>query len=373
KKAMIGTVVCSVLLGLSFCQDWYGYDTYLPSEARIEEMGIYLGYTYNANNVLNRMHYTDSADIYALLVNATENERYQDYGQKYIQGATVRVTLKNGRSYYRYYILDSDCRESLVNVMESDTYVEAVYGITDSMVEESSYVYLRRGYEAESFREEEADSIRRQLLKALQQDIEEYGILALYSEDTVYCTITFQGYHEEDEAYLYRSLNITDQWINTVQTLKDLGYGSYVEPLNAEDLDALLLSHTIYAEDFENMEDILLSLGERYGVDLTKESLELDSEEYAMLSSELNEKGYISLELTITDREEIEEILALCDYNEGDYDSRLENLFNDGWSIAIDALESQTVNEEYSIILRLRSGSLPKKYLLRMAESVKGD
>ncbi|MCD8067664.1 MAG: hypothetical protein LUE87_01985 [Lachnospiraceae bacterium] len=68
RRAMVVAVACSVLLGLSFNQDWYGFDSYLPSEARIEEAGISLGYTGTIyQNVLNMMQYTDAGDIYALL------------------------------------------------------------------------------------------------------------------------------------------------------------------------------------------------------------------------------------------------------------------------------------------------------------------
>ncbi|MCD8325379.1 MAG: hypothetical protein LUC90_01480 [Lachnospiraceae bacterium] len=416
KKAMIGAVVCSVLLGLSFSQDWYGYDTYLPSEARIEEAGIYLGYYYSGGNVLDRMHYTDSGDIYALLSNAAENARDQVYDGD-AQGVTMRITLKNGRTYYRYYILDSACRESLVNVMESDTYVESVYGITDSMAETISYLWLSRGYESTYIREsDDIDDTRTRIAEALRKDIEEYGIQALYSEDTVYCTINFSGYDREDERYASRSFNITDQWVNTIQVLKDLGYGSYAEPLSAENVEYLSFYYTIDEEDFENTEDILLVLGEYFGVDMTGESLELDSEEYAELSSKLNEKGYVTLELFATDKEEIEEILALCDYNEKSYGSGLGGLFNENWGISIyaqvgdsvtdssensgdstvysptgemttvseqstateitateSAAYGQSADDEHEVLLTLRSGTLPKKYLLRMAESVKAD
>ncbi|MCD7738920.1 MAG: hypothetical protein LUH58_07775 [Lachnospiraceae bacterium] len=391
RKAMIGAVVCSVLLGLSFSQDWYGFDTWLPSEAELEEAGISLGYSSTSyRNVVNRMQYTDSADIYALLVNATENERNQD-DDRDLQGVTMRITLQNGRTYYRYYKLDSDCRESLVNIMESDTYVENIYGIPESMVYDVAYVQLSRGYESEYIRDsEESDDIRIQLMEALRKDIEEYGILAVYSEDTVYCTVSFRGYYEEDGRYVNRSLDITGQWINTIQALKDMGYGSYVESVSAENVVSLTLCHNIYEEEFEDAEDILLSLGEYYGVDMTGESLELGSEEYAEFSEMLHEDGYVYLELTITDREEIEEILALCDYEPSSSQNRPHSLFSEtgenpvytqvDWNVTVfsesssdSSVYAQTVDDENEILLTIRSGRLPKKYLLRMAESVKAD
>ncbi|MCD8130843.1 MAG: hypothetical protein LUE16_06120 [Lachnospiraceae bacterium] len=388
KKAMFGAVVCSVLLGLSFNQDWYGFDSYLPSEARIEEAGISLGYTSTIyQNVLNRMQYTDSTDIYALLVNAIENERDQDDDEN-LQGVTMRITLKNGRTYYRYYYLDSGCRESLVHIMESDTYVENIYGIPESMVYDAAYVQLSRGYESEYIRDEyEGDDTKSQLMEALKKDIEDYGIQAVYSEDTVYCSISFRGYYEEYGRYVNRSLDITEQWVNTIQALQDLGYGRYVESVDAEDVVSLYLYQNFYEEEFEDTEDILLSLGGHYGVDMTGESLELDSEEYAEFSKTLQEDGYVCLELTITDREEIEEILALCDYEASSQNSP-RGLFSESWENPVYAqfsvystaseesggnapVYTQTADDENEILLSIRSGSLPKKYILRMAESVK--
>ncbi|MCD8067663.1 MAG: hypothetical protein LUE87_01980 [Lachnospiraceae bacterium] len=177
--------------------------------------------------------------------------------------------------------------------------------------------------------------------------------------------------------------------MNTIQALQDLGYGRYVESVNAEDVVSLYLYQNFYEEEFENTEDILLSLGGHYGVDMTGESLELDSEEYAEFSKTLQEDGYVCLELTITDREEIEEILALCDYEASSQNSP-RGLFSEswenpvyaetnGWVVHINSIETgdpevsayETEGEPEEILLSIRSGRLPKKYLLRMAETVK--
>ncbi len=328
KISMAASVVCTLLIGLSFYFDWFGYDSYLPVQDQIADMGIFLyssSYRYSyRDEVLASMHYTDTDTIYAVLANGS-GAAYHEQVTADTVGATsytttesvvVRVTLKNGWTYYRSYVLDSGCQDALTQIAESDDYISVVYAVPQIAVETCNYISIyREDMEDMEYRAEDTEEIQI-LITALKEDIDTYGSQVIFSDAKVYCRLRY-GYYAEDGYSYYNYAFITEDYVNTVAALKELGLEEYVQEIDPEAVAYIELSCDIYASDFEDTDDILTVIGERFGVDLSGETLSLDSEKYAELAESLyggNKYGYATLTIQITDPDEIEELLSLCDY-----------------------------------------------------------
>ncbi|MCD7840945.1 MAG: DUF6449 domain-containing protein [Lachnospiraceae bacterium] len=381
KIPMAVSVVCTIFIGLSFYFDWYGYDSYLPAKDQIADMGIFLyssSYRYNARDeVLTQMHYTDVDNIYAVLANGSgnayaaleEGSADSDYvlstnGVLYDSTETciVRVTLKSGRTYYRYYVLDSGCQEALTQIAESDDYISIMYMVPDAAVETCNGVDIYRD-DMEYYASDEKEI--RLLLTALQEDINTGGAEIIFSDQKIYCRIRY-GYYSENGGYYYNYAFITEDYVNTVAALKELGLEEFMEEMNPETVAYVEIDCNLYASDFGETDDILEVMGEKFGVDMSGETLSYDSEKYAELAESLygeSGNGYATLWLDITDPEEIEELLSLCDYySYPSYPSR-NQLFCSYPDVDVYVVMKDGSGYSFTIPY----GKMPKEYILRLA------
>ncbi len=389
KIPMAVSVVCTVLIGLSFYFDWYGYDGYLPEKEQIQDMGIYLyssSYRYNSRNeALTQMHYTDVDTIYAVLENGSGNtadvaaEGSADYAGDYVLGAygawyettedcIIRVTLKNGRSYYRYYVLDAGCQEALTRIAQSDDYVSIMYTVADIAVETCDSVDIYR--EDMEYYTTDAEETRL-LLTALKEDLDTCGTEIIFSDRKIYCRLRY-GYWDEKGSYYNQFSFITEDYVNTIAALKELGQEAFVEEMDPETVEYVEISCTLYASDFDQTDDILEVLGSCFGVDMSGETLSLDSEKYADLAESLygeSSDGYASLWVDITDTEDIEELLSLCDYySYPSYPSRRQ-LF----CAYSDAGAYVLLDNDGGYTFSIPYGKMPKEYILRLAAQLEED
>ncbi len=382
KIPMAVSVVCTVLIGLSFYFDWFGYDSYLPDQDQIADMGIFL-YSSSYRNgyrdeVLTSMHYTDTDNIYAVLKNGSGSAYHEQVTTDTVETTTyttaesclVRVTLKNGRSYYRRYVLDSGCQDALTQIAESEDYISVMYAVPQIAVETCDSISIYREdmeYYTEDLEEMQA------LIIALQEDIDTYGSQVIFSDEKVYCRLRY-GYYGEDGYTRSNYAFITEDYVNTVAVLKDLGLEEFVQEIDPDAVAYIEFSCDIYASDFENTDNILTVIGERFGVDLRGETLSLDSGKYAELAESLygeNQYGYAELTIQITDPDEIEEILLLCDYySYPSYPTRTE-LFSDASDVSVYVVmkegSSYQEGSADSYGFSIPYGKMPKEYILRLA------
>ncbi len=415
KIPMAVSVAFTILFALSFYFDWFGYDGYIPEKEQIQDMGIYLYssvYRYNSvDEALTQMHYSDIDNIYAVLENGSGSSSASDSTVDTVgangawsgttESCIVRVTLKNGRSYYRSYVLNAGCQEALTQITESEDYISVLYTVPDIAVETCDGVDVyREDMEYYASDEEEIQL----LLTALKEDIDTNGKQIIFSDQKIYCRMRY-GYYNEDGNYRYNYAFITEDYENTVSALKTLGLEGIMEEIDAESVEYVEFSCAIRTADFEETDDILTVLGEKFGVDMSGETLSYDSEKYADLAESLyggSGNRVVYLTISITDTEEIKELLSLCDYySYPSYPSRNE-LFSGYSDVGVyvlmkegssnkesnsysnnDSGESVTVTEitdsetptaeasagnTYSFSIPY--GKIPKKYVLRLARQL---
>ncbi|MCD8379348.1 MAG: ABC transporter permease [Lachnospiraceae bacterium] len=382
KIPMAVSVVCTIFIGLSFYYDWYGYDSYLPAKDQIADMGIFL-YSSSYRNgyrdeVLSAMHYTDTDNIYAVLANGSGAAYHEQATTDTVETTTytatesciVRVTLKNGRSYYRRYVLDSGCQDALTQIAESEDYISVMYAVPQIAAETCDSISIYR--EDMEYYTEDTEELQA-LITALKEDIDTYGRQAVCSDEKVYCRLRY-GYYGEDGYTRSNFAFITEDYVNTVAVLNDLGLEEFIQEMDPEAVSYIEFSCDIYASDFENTDNILTVIGDRFGVDLSGETLSLDSEKYAELAESLygeNQYGYAKLTIQITDPDEIEELLLLCDYySYPSYPTRTE-LFSSASDASVYVVmkegEGSSYTESSGYSFTIPYGKMPKEYILRLA------
>ena len=329
-KALMGVIVAAgVCTGLLFYYDWIGYDSYLPGAEKIAEIAVYdnlrnNGYGYyhqidHEEHPINGVHIRDSGAAYAFLESVTApmradaEEAAGDYGEERI---LTRVTLQNGRTYYRTYTVTQANSEPAYRLLSSPEYLDVNYKIAQEENRSYQSIALSHGniyYEAQ-MNTEEGVRLFEALRQGYNRDLEENPQAFICGDGRLFCSIKLF-----DEHYNYsRYLEIFEGMTHTREALRQLGFAEFVEP-----------------ETAENVEEIRLSLGYRYAeeeggynlVEMAREVYGVNPAETTEEVTEDPEAGYISAKtdqtmpageivLHITDKEEIRELLGLLSYEE---------------------------------------------------------
>lgn len=377
-KALMGVMVAAgVCTGFLFYYDWIGYDSYLPGADEIAEIAVYdnlrnNGYGYyhqidHEEHPINGVHIRDGGAAYAFLESVTApmradaEEAAGDYGEERI---LTRVTLQNGRTYYRTYTVTQANSEPAYRLLSSPEYLDVNYKIAQEEKRSYQSIALSHGniyYEAQ-MNTEEGVRLFEALRQGYNRDLEENPQAFICGDGRLFCSIKLF-----DEHYNYsRYLEIFEGMTHTREVLRQLGFAEFVEP-----------------ETAENVEEIRLSLGYRYAeeeggynlVEMAREVYGVNPAETTEEVTEDPETGYISAKtdqtmpageivLHITDKEEIRELLGLLSYEEErNYGGAFR--VRQVYQITLVPVEGETEILRNEIPASIPYGALPEKYILR--------
>ena len=397
-KAQMGlTVAVSLLMCFCFYFDWMGYDGYLPDKEDVAEIAIYCSsycnrYSYGGVvEFLNEMHIQDVDAAYAFLERSVENvdgfgkERANyyystvDYYDYSVTSIPVRVRLKNGKDYYRYYRLSNYDWDVLQPLIMSEEYLTKIYALDE---EDMEYCYRmrfeRRDIVSVSSRTTpKADIIA--VMKAYNEDLFTNPESVLANDNRLLVRI----YIDRDMPNGYREvyLDVYENMTNTVAKLKELGYGEWVAEVAAEDVSEIRLRLGAYPEADTTSEQLIAYARQNYGVYLPGQTEEdiwkileevgngiyySEGYEYeAIYEEKVSVTPIATMEyakepyLSITDRDEIEEILSLLSYMD-----RFQNPIFTRERLSTEVREKD--GNDY--VLRIPVGVLPEKYIQRFGD-----
>lgn len=365
---MAGTVVVVVLLSFAFCFDWMGYDTYLPDQEDIVQMAVYDPELCNRTNrhafsrieeVLRDMQYEDAQAAYAFLEQVTARQKS---GADPVQGSrdeiTVRVSLKNGRSYYRIYEITAADRQVLAPIICSQAYLEQNYLFDiEEMVSEDLLGALALGKGEKSI---SAIDSREEICKIL----EAYNLDCLEDPRVL---VGEGGRNLLDIRLLSPdvrpgfNLTVCESMQHTIEALEEAGWGDWVADLDPGEVAWIELPLGSFPAGRDWSREELVALARQtYGVDgvqgeeTKEEGREIQSQE----SMESYKEG--ELELTITDPDHIRTLLGLVSY-EDDGDSIYQR----------DVIRLYYEREDRNGYLYLEKGKLPEEILLLFGELAK--
>ncbi len=405
---MLGCTVGAILLCLCIKLDWIGYDTYLPKQEKIASFAMYT-YNYsacdNGEQMLDRMKIQDREAIYAFLERMTEKEDdgagteetgkgvtitelvgepessssyYYSYYYDEYNGSSefinVKVTLKNGRSYYRQYQVGKEDADVFLPLLLSPEYVQAAYlfeeetedGIHRIDIRNEDYTYVHEERDAELIRD---------LMEAYRKDVEKNPAGIIQGEGRLLAQIRC---HEERYYHRY-VIDVYEGMEHTVAALKKHGYADAVTPINPADVEMITLDA---GEDYITYEyggaiepDYELMARERFGVwdDESRERVKKQEEKIEEYWDAQTEKTYSykdtiaeapsGIKLDITDPAEIAELLELIHYEDVYENGMFKRRLCRGIQIQLNQDNKDEIRTGF-----IEYGKLPEKYIKRFAQ-----
>lgn len=414
-KALMGlTVAAGVLIGLMFRYDWTGYDSYLPEQEKIAEIAIYdyryvnynsyIGYNVqDAAHPLNRVHIRDAGAAYAFLESAVDAlgtaVTISDSVNSIGFGAAIstsrgtwskdplysnareeiiaKVTLKNGRTYYRSYYLYHDDSEAAGALLSTPEYLDASFKIGQEEALAYDTAALERGgsrSELQLEREQVAGFVEA-LCRAYDQDLEEDPRAFIYGgSGRQLCTVYLYSRNRYGNG---RELAVFEGMAHTREVLREYGFEQMAGPVAPEEVEEIQLGLGWRYSEVSGGELVKLARS-AYGVwaeeeadaDLTQEdadgpaceAYDVDIKQvYPTRSGSGSDEEIV---LRITDREEIAELMELLSYDATSRTSST-NIFRPGRAEDIYLVLSGNGGETEKVQVNMLLGALPEKYILR--------
>lgn len=374
KPVMLAVLAVGLLTGFAFEWDWAGYDRYLPAEEEIAEISIY-NYRYtNVNgwnginepdSAIEKVHIRDAEAAYAFLRDVSEPEKVS-YGEPdengYAEEFYAKVTLKNGRSYYRRYIVSSRHSQSVLALLTTPEYMEISYMVDDETLAECSAIQITRGDETAyiALTSEQSREMAEAVVAAYNRDAAERPEALLSGGGRTYCTVSLlTGRYTSN-----RSLEVNDEMENTITALQEYGYAAYVEPVAAEDVAeirlGIYLSWRDSQDDEIDLEEIARSV---YEVPAEEDSETQAAVPEVIVNPASTERvDFVSYDdgiwLSVTESSEIEELLGMISYEYSDISG---GVFRGGCVTCVQIV----LKDGQNFRVMLPTGKLPEKYILR--------
>lgn len=371
KLWMAGVMAAALLLGFGFQSDWMGYDTYLPSEDEIAEIAVYSDNTSAYSRWMDiadpetragRMRIQDAAAAYAFLETAVKaadgtpvSEDVLHYSSEEVY---TRVRLKNGRTYYRRYMVNSYDNQAALALMTGPEYLEACYMPAEDLMEEGSPItnirILRKGTDQIELdmTQKDAQETARKLVAAYNQDVRENPEALLCGDGRVISSLLLRKEYTD-----YWHLDVYDFMEHTREVLRQTGYAEYADPAAAEELERIEIC--IYGA-WEDGESPVSAAKNQYGVFSVGEADGL-SAAVPTVDWSVSDLYGEELKLLVTDTSEMEELLSLLSYRypvhtggafAPEYESGILLICKDGTEVATN----------------IALGALPEKYIQRFGE-----
>lgn len=365
-KCQMGAVLGAVLLlCFGFYWDWAGYDDYLPEKESIAEIGIGTAGGFSNRYIdddsgyspLHSMHFQDADAFYAYLEKAVAN----DTGSGWQIAVPTKVTLKNGRSYYRKYYMGMNDRELLWPLVSSEEYLRAAFCLEPEMLRDCTEFGLQRTGNREKFRRKDyARGMLEGIIEAYNQDVLEDPQGTFWGEGRRLACMDFVITYKSG-LRVSVSINVSDTMEHTVEALRDAGFGEWVSAVDPAELKSVMLELPVSVEEELSAGQRISIAREYYGVQEAVADGALYEGAESVETREDLEYGERRYAVEITDPAQIEELLELMDYSEP---SRGERLFQE------DCMEILCTDKEGNYRrFYLKKGALPEKYILMFGES----
>lgn len=371
--AGLALTVCSALSG-----DWFGYDTRLPAREEIAEIAIwnrnYAHQSYSlemlGEGVQDRVGFQDMEIVYPYLERMVEHERGAwPEGTGYDRVLT-RVTLKNGRSYYRSYRVRREDRELIWPMLMDERYVEYAYMIDEAAAEHCTGFDVETRGKVQSFsgstnKIQEAVS---PIMKGYNQDMLADRESVMLGEGRLLARVAVSLLYPDEKGDMRREdiyMDVYEGMEHTLEALRQVGLGD-LKDAEEGDVETVVLSLKSRYELLTAQEEAALGIVCHEGAMTKREALILAEASYGVCVG--GKEGISGPDpdapgtdtLYITEPDEIEELLPLLSFT---LPFRSEGVFRRSFiSVQVNK------NDGTSEIRYIRRGDLPEKYILRFGE-----
>lgn len=384
KFTMAGCTVLTVLICLAFSLDWLGYDAYVPDAEDVKSLAFYStdysnrAYYYGEEDwPLDSMQIQDKQAIVAFLTAGVNNVNYVPYVESYnsLSDAyyydtdyrdimVVKVTLENGREYYRSYGYLRKDKEVVWPLITDPEYVESVYMIDEERLSEMNSVTIRNACRYLADELEDKKLIER-LVVAYNRDLTENPEETIAGEGRLLGEIRIFA----DNYNHRRTIDVYEGMKHTMAALQATGYGE-LRALEPDEVNSIHISMDYYhrEEELQNV-DVEQYVREQFGLyieteESEKENMDSADDKKESVIVEVTEQAAaweggsyaVQIKATITDQVMIRELLSLLHY---DAPNRGPAVF--GKSMKGSIIIEDTNGNHWDVYIR--SGELPEKYL----------
>lgn len=222
------SVALSLALCFAFYGGWFGYDSYLPNRGDIAELSIYSASASNsvsngsqAWDPLEGMSYRDTDAIYAFLERVARPLAIEDA----YAWVDAKVTLKNGKSYYRHYPVEKKDRDVLWPILTSEEYLRANFLVSGETLDACESFAIN--YEDSGWRQERGVTPEiRAIVEAYNRDVLGHAEELLSGEGRLLAKAEMSSYFRTDDRSFRQehvTMDIYDFMESTVEALREAG------------------------------------------------------------------------------------------------------------------------------------------------------
>lgn len=258
-----GAVLVFITLFLfSVTTGGFGYVDRLPEENEVQEVSIRIGeeneFHVKGKDIFekfssDREMIKDALDLHKVIVEDTKSERKSgimainshDTSYEFRVESCIKITykLKSGKRMTRYYTHYSDTKgiRDKVKKIENSAYYhkqQNAFGLIPNQyisyidISQSIYDEEEESFEIDGLLVDENKEKCDKLIKALSKDVKTHGLQTDSSNEETALSINIQYENMlsdyENETY-YSTVFVSKDYTNTLQVLKELGYGDYLK------------------------------------------------------------------------------------------------------------------------------------------------
>jgi Flp pilus assembly protein, protease CpaA len=268
RKQMLFCGGVIILAVCAFRFDWFSYDSYIPKEEKIETMGVAFGgldqnlnyidfdsLSYNYGNrisgQLDSMKLSDIKSAYELADYGIKNNIIDTNNSSNTDGDydyNVKYKLKNGRTIYRTYHLNTSGAYDMVKKIYGDKgFKTAHYQINHI---DESVIYSITAYNMVKNVTFSLDqSQKKEFLNIYKTELNQLTLDEMAAEQPI-ATLTFTYKKEGGDRYLNQDYYIYPSFTDTITYMKAHGFDSTKE-VSMEDIDNIRVNNYSYTSKEE--------------------------------------------------------------------------------------------------------------------------
>ena len=362
-KFQMGIAVAVTLLCcLAFYGDWLGYDSYLPSRDQVAELALYDVELSNrsqqwAEAAMENMSIRDREKIHAYLEAAVARTGMypKEYEEEYVQ---TKVTLENGRSYYRSYPVTREEKEVLWELFTSREYLEQAYCISEEMLKFCIEFSLGRMGRHTSTDVKWEDLLR--IVRAYNEDVLGDPQMVLEGRGRLLTQVRLSFWQKGKGYTAY--LDVYEGMSRTAEALRQAGFRDWVDVEEEAQVQAVLLPLGYSVGVSATPEEMIELARRRYGVPDSASNLSASGQDavgsWEQAEGNSNQEEKLPV-MYVTDRGEVEELLKVISYM-SPYGS---SIFQGGCE-GIEILGTDGESHTCYIL----EGMLPEKFVVRFGD-----
>ena len=378
KLQMALTVGVALAACFAISGDWFGYDAWLPDREEIAQISVwdrnyanhFFAMEITREEFLERVGFQDMEMVYPYLERMAEHESgVWPEGTAYDRVLT-RITLKNGRSYYRDYRVAQEDRELIWPMLTEERYREYAWLIDETVAENCLGFEVETGGGAQIFADnaKAAQEVLSPIVKAYNRDVREDLESVMLGEGRLLARLSVTFFYSDREGDIGHDniyLDVYQGMEHTVEALEQAGLGGWTDA-GERGVESIELGLPYRYKLLTAQEALALGIAyhesemtKREAVILARAGYGVGGDGNAQMSDTSPDAPGTDT-VSVTDPDEIEELFSLLSFTQPFHST---GVFRKDY-VGVQVNREGGISETWYI----QKGDLPEKYILRFGE-----